>query len=97
MGSVAPPRIAAVRIQPLWSSRRNPQMHCTVTLTRALSAAERQSMERYPEFSVAGDQVTFSCRPEETEVSEQKLALAVAESAAAGGNGRERRGLRAIR
>ena len=97
MGSVAPPRIAAVRIQPLWSSRRNPQVHCTATLTRELSAAERHAMERFPEFSVAGDQVTFSCRPEETDVSEQRLALAVAESAAEKGNARHRRGLRAIR
>ena len=97
MGRVAPPRIAAVRIQPLWSSRRNPQVHCIATLTRPLSPAEVQEMERFPEFSVSGDQVTFSCRPEETEVSEQKLALAVAESAAAPAAGRQRRGLRALR
>lgn len=96
MGTVAPPRIAAVRIQPLWSSRRNPQVHCVATLTRPLSAAERVGMERFPEFSISGDQVTFSCRPEETEVSEQKLAVAVAESAAAN-PARQRRGLRAIR
>lgn len=96
MGTVAPPRIAAVRIQPLWSSRRNPQVHCIATLTRPLSAAEAQQMGRFPEFSVSGDQVTFSCRPEETEVSEQRLAVAVAESAAAP-EGRQRRGLRALR
>jgi hypothetical protein len=97
MASVAPPRIAAVRIQSLWSSRRNPQVHCTATLTRPLSAAERQAMERFPEFSVTGDQVTFSCRPEETEVSEQRLALAVTESVSVRGPGRQRRGLHAIR
>ncbi|MDQ6892039.1 MAG: hypothetical protein M3167_05095 [Acidobacteriota bacterium] len=93
---MAPPRIAAVRIQPLWSSRANPLVHCTATLTRPLSDAERQAMERFPEFSVTGNQVTFSCRPEETEVSEQRLTLAVAQSAAGRANGRQRRGLRAI-
>jgi hypothetical protein len=54
-------------------------------------------MERFPEFSVTGDQVTFSCRPEETEVSEQRLALAVTESVSVRGPGRQRRGLHAIR
>jgi hypothetical protein len=96
MASVTPPRIAAVRIQPLWSSRRNPRVHCTATLTRPLSAAERVAMERFPEFSVTGDQVTFSCRPEETEVSEQRLAAAVTESASGRGAGKRRRGLRAV-
>jgi hypothetical protein len=96
MGSAQPPRIAAVRIQPLWSSRRHPRVHCIATLTRPLSKPELAEMQRFPEFSVSGDEVTFSCRPEETEVSEQKLAVAVAESAQPRAP-RERRGLRAIR
>ena len=54
-------------------------------------------MERFPEFSVSGDRVTFSCRPEETEVSEQRLAVAVADSAALLRSEKRRRGLRAIR
>jgi hypothetical protein len=91
-----PPRIAAVRIQPLWSSRRNPRVHCLATLTRPLSETELVEMERFPEFSVSGDQVSFSCRPEETEVSEQRLAVAVADSAQSPADKR-RHGLRAIR
>jgi hypothetical protein len=67
------------------------------TLTRTLSEAELMEMERFPEFSVSGDQVSFSCRPEETEVSEQKLAVAVADSAAHPAADKRRRGLRAIR
>jgi len=97
MGSVQPPRIAAVRIQPLWSSRRNPRVHCVATLTRPLSQTELVEMERFPEFSVSGDQVSFSCRPEETEVSEQRLAVAVADSAAQPTADKRRRGLHAIR
>ena len=67
------------------------------TLTRPLSEAERMEMERFPEFSVSGDQVSFSCRPEETEVSEQRLAVAVADSAAQPLADKRRCGLRAIR
>jgi hypothetical protein len=67
------------------------------TLTRTLSEAELMEMERFPEFSVSGDQVSFSCRPEETEVSEQRLAVAVADSAAQPHADKRRHGLRAIR
>lgn len=66
-------------------------------LTRPLSETELAEMERFPEFSVSGDRVTFSCRPEETEVSEQRLAVAVADSAALLRSEKRRRGLRAIR
>ena len=68
------------------------------TLTRPLSETELVEMERFPEFSVSGDQVSFSCRPEETEVSEQRLAVAVADSASQAPSAeKRRRGLRAIR
>ena len=96
MGRGEPPRIAAVRIQPLWSSRRNPRVQCLEKLTGPLSEAELLEMERFPEFSVSGDHVSFSCRPEETEVSEQRLAVAVADSTTQSPADKRRRGLRAI-
>jgi len=83
-------QIAAVRIQPQWSSRRRPLVHCVATLTRPLTPAERDGLGRFPEFSVSEDRVTFSCRPEETEESEQRLAGALQAAA------RHRRGLRSV-
>ncbi|MDQ2978617.1 MAG: hypothetical protein M3R62_05315 [Acidobacteriota bacterium] len=95
MSTLGPVRIAAVRTQTQWSSRR-PVVECVATLTRRLSAAEQIEVERFPEFTLEDDQVSFSCRPEETEVLEQRLATALTDSGGASRIRRHRRGLRAI-
>ena len=90
------PLIAAVRVDTQWDSR-NPFLRCLARLTRRLTQREREQMRLFPEFSVLDeDGVTYTCRPEEAEAFQKRLAgaLATATAAAQKSGGALRRPLR---
>lgn len=83
MDGVVVPLITAVRLDTQWDSR-SPFLRCLARLTRRLTLREREQMRRFPEFSVSEeDGVTYTCRPEEAEASQKRLAGALVTAAAA--------------
>lgn len=90
------PLIAAVRVDTQWGSR-SPSLRCLARLTRRLTPREREQMLRFPEFSVfEEDGFTYTCRPEEVEAFQKRLAgfLVTAATAALETRGAPRRPLR---
>lgn len=71
--NLSTPRIAAVRVQSQWQAR-TPRLRCVARLTRLLTIDELQQMGEFPEFMGAVDLVTYTCRPEEVEEWEKRLA-----------------------
>ncbi len=69
-----PARIAAIRVQNQWSIRA-PEIHCRVRLTRPLRPEELALLEGHPRFVAANDVISYTCRPEEIEETEQQLSL----------------------
>ena len=53
-------------------------------------------MSRFSEFTVDGDRVTYSCRPEEAEECEKRLALLLLECARRAGLAAPRRASPAV-
>ncbi|MEO8431854.1 MAG: hypothetical protein ABI592_10130 [Acidobacteriota bacterium] len=86
MAALAPPLVTAVRADTPWNSRAR-RIECVARLTRPLTPAEIRGMSRFPEFTVKGDSVRYSCRPEEAEECEKRLASLLLECAT-GGAGR---------
>jgi hypothetical protein len=83
MDSIVAPLIAAVRSDTQWDSRSS-FLRCLARLTRRLTPLERQQMRRFPEFSVLEeDGVTYTCRPEEAEAFQKRLAGALVTAATA--------------
>lgn len=77
MDSVVVPLIAAVRVDTQWGSRSS-LLRCLARLTRELTPRECEQMRHFPEFLVsAEDGVTYTCRPEEVEASQKRLAGAL--------------------
>ena len=68
-----PARVAAVRMQNQWHARTT-RLWCVARLTRRLTGDEIARLSDYPEFRAAGDVITYTCRPEEVEETEQRLA-----------------------
>jgi hypothetical protein len=68
-----PARVAAVRVQNQWHAR-TPRLWCVARLTRPLTRGEVSRLSRYPEFRAADDVIKYTCRPEEVEETEQRLA-----------------------
>ena len=72
-----PLRVAAVRIQNQWHAR-TPRLRCVARLTRPLTREETARLAPHAEFLAAGDIVTYTCRPEEVEETEQRLGSLLA-------------------
>lgn len=72
-----PARVAAVRVQNQWHAK-TVRMRCVARLTRSLTRKETARIARYSEFLPAGDVITYTCRPEEVEETEQRLASILA-------------------
>jgi len=68
-----PARVAAVRVQNQWHARTT-RLWCVARLTRPLTRGEISRLSGYPEFRAADDVITYTCRPEEVEETEQRLA-----------------------
>ena len=73
------PQVVSVRVETAWETRR-PRLACFARISRALTSGERAEMARFAEFSVGAETVTWSCRPEETEAYEKRLAAALRRS-----------------
>lgn len=84
------PQVVSVRVETAWHTPK-PLLACIARISRALTSREREEMARFAEFSVGGGKtVTWSCRPEETEASEKRLAAALRRSAQGSRGGRRR-------
>jgi hypothetical protein len=73
-----PARVAAVRVQNQWHAR-TARLRCVARLTRSLTRDEVTRLARFSEFLAAGDVITYTCRPEEVEETEQRLAAILAQ------------------
>jgi hypothetical protein len=56
-----------------WSTRAA-HVRCVARLTRPLTTAEATRLTNHPQFIPVSDVVTFTCRPEDVEDSEQRLS-----------------------
>lgn len=95
MASSAPPLVTGVRADTPWNSRVR-RIECVARLTRRLTSAESEAMRRFPEFTVDEDRVSYSCRPEEAEECEKRLALVLVECASRARATGGRRTLRSV-
>lgn len=69
-----PARIAAIRVQNRWSVRPS-EIHCRVRLTRPLRPEELALLNGHPRFNADDDVISYTCRPEEVEETEQQLSF----------------------
>ena len=77
------PRVAAVRIEESWDIPGQ-RVRCAARLTRPLSPGEARRLEEASGFRAAGDLVTYFCRPEESEVFADRLAVELGRAAGTG-------------
>lgn len=68
-----PARIAAIRVQNQWSVRA-PYIQCMVRLTRPLTPEETAALNAHSEFVAVEDVISYTCRPEDVEETEQRLS-----------------------
>ncbi len=76
-------RVAAVRIEEYWDIPGS-RVRCVAHLTRPLSSAEARLLEKSGGFRVAGNAVTYVCRPEESEERAAALEIELGRAARAG-------------
>lgn len=76
-------RVAAVRIEETWDIPGS-RVRCVAHLTRPLSPAEASLLEKSCGFRVAGDLVTYVCRPQESEERAARLETELGRAAGAG-------------
>jgi hypothetical protein len=76
-------RVAAVRIDESWEIPGS-RVRCVARLTRPLSPAEIKRLEESKVFHVAGDVVTYGCRPQESEELAARLQSELGRAARAG-------------
>ena len=76
-------RVAAVRIEESWDVPGS-RVRCVAHLTRPLSSPEAKLLEKSGGFHVAGNLVTYVCRPQESEERAARLALELGRAASAG-------------
>jgi hypothetical protein len=75
-------RVAAIRIEETWEVPGS-RVRCVAHLTRPLSPSEARLLERSGGFRVAGDVVTYACRPEESEERAARLEIELGRAAGA--------------
>jgi len=83
------PQVVSVRVETAWYTP-GLLLACVARISRALTIRERKEMARFGEFSVGGETVTWSCRPEESEAYEKRLAAALRRSVEDSRAGRRR-------
>ncbi len=76
-------RVAAVRIEESWEIPGS-RVRCVAHLTRPLSSDEARLLEKSSRFRVAGDVVTYACRPQESEECAASLEIELGRAACAG-------------
>jgi hypothetical protein len=76
-------RVTAVRIDESWEIPGS-RVRCVARLTRPLSAAEIRGLEESKVFRVAGNVVTYGCRPQDSEELAARLQSELGRAARAG-------------
>jgi len=75
-------RVAAVRIEESWDIPGS-RVRCVAHLTRPLSSAEARLLQNSGGYRVAGNVVTYVCRPQESEECAARLEIELGRAARA--------------
>jgi len=85
------PKVAAMKVESSWGHGRKAMVRCVARLTRALTDREVERLrDLVPVEEIQGDRVAWFCRPEEVELVEERVALALTLAAKAASDRRPR-------
>jgi hypothetical protein len=80
------PRVAGVKIESPWGKGQQGRVRCTARLTRALTPRESERLRVLADVQVEGDLLRYSCRPEEVEDWEERIAHSLRQITRPGAN-----------